>query len=647
MNMTTNNSNHFGANHERRFMVGILLVIMAMVAQLGQANTYITLNDGRLHVFPDSCVISMTTSDNQVTFTAIDGSAYAYQLADVQSIDDQLTKELPTFTSYKFSSKDNYQLVSTATGAINGDQINATVAGIGKWLTATFALSDPYAVASVDGAEHQSTVSRISFARDRVYTVGYAGDMILTRANDGHYTMRPYGRQYTVHVDFLTDHSTSVPRIDINTVNGENISSKEYYLDAEIIIDGAGVFPSMTDSVKVKGRGNTSWSSNPDSKNPYRLKFAEKVKPLGLSKGKNWVLLANKMYGSMMTNAIGMKAASLLGTVASNHIIPVDLYVNGTYKGSYNFTEKVGFANNSVDLDDETTATLLEMDNHYDEEVGQKFYTQPYLVPINVKEPEFNDSTSTTVLTLKMIKDRVNNYMKAIVNRDNILAHVDVESASSYLMLNDFILNYEILQPKSAFCYNENITDDSCKFVFGPVWDFDWAFGYIPNHSYYYAKTNVDFYTNLSFSHYKVFYHMRIEPEIAKRCYELWSDFMENGLEELCDFCQEYYEYAKPSFANNKQAGLDNTKYDEQIPRAADWLRRRANDMYQAFKLEFAEPGDANGDGRITIEDVTTIIDYLLSSAPTGISTRGADVDGDSSISIADVTALIDMLLSN
>ena len=43
MNMTTNNSNHFGANHERRFMVGILLVIMAMVAQLGQANTYITL----------------------------------------------------------------------------------------------------------------------------------------------------------------------------------------------------------------------------------------------------------------------------------------------------------------------------------------------------------------------------------------------------------------------------------------------------------------------------------------------------------------------------------------------------------------------------------------------------------------------------
>lgn len=69
--------------------------------------------------------------------------------------------------------------------------------------------------------------------------------------------------------------------------------------------------------------------------------------------------------------------------------------------------------------------------------------------------------------------------------------------------------------------------------------------------------------------------------------------------------------------------------------------------MYQAFKLEFAEPGDANGDGRITIEDVTTIIDYLLSSDPTGISTRGADLDGNGNISIDDVTALIDLLLSN
>ena len=476
--MSTNNSNSSDANHGRRVMVGILLVFLSTIAQLGYANSYITLNDGRLHVFPDDCVSSMITDDRQVTITATDGSIFSYLLTDIQSIDDQPTKNLPTITSYKYYSKDNYQLISNATGAIAGNQISASAIGIGKWLTPTFTLSDQNAIVYVDGAEHKSAKSRISFARDRVYTVGYAGDLILSMSDDGSCQMQPYGRQYTVHVNFPTDTATRVPRIDINTVDGVPISSKKYYLDAEIIIDGAGIFPSMTDSVKVKGRGNTTWSSNPNSKNPYRLKFAEKVKPLGLAKGKSWVLLANKRAGSMLTNAIGMKAASLLGTVACNHIIPVDLYVNGTYKGSYNLTEKVGFSSNSVDIDDEAAAALLEFDNHYDEEEGQKFWSSTYSVPVNIKEPDFNDSTTTTLLTLSIIKDRVNSFIKAIIKRENMLDHVDVKSAVSYLMLNDYILNYEILQPKSAFCYNENILDDSSKFISGPVWDLDWAFGY-------------------------------------------------------------------------------------------------------------------------------------------------------------------------
>ena len=625
-------------------MVGILLVLLSTIVQLGYANCYITLNDGRLHVFPDDCVSSMITDDSQVTITATDGSIFTYPLTDIQSIDDQPTKNLPTITSYKYYSKDNYQLISNATGAIAGNQISASAIGIGKWLTPTFTLSDQNAIVYVDGAEHKSAKSRISFARDRVYTVGYAGDLILSMSDDGSCQMQPYGRQYTVHVNFPTDTATRVPRIDINTVDGVPISSKKYYLDAEIIIDGAGIFPSMTDSVKVKGRGNTTWSSNPNSKNPYRLKFAEKVKPLGLAKGKSWVLLANKRAGSMLTNAIGMKAASLLGTVACNHIIPVDLYVNGTYKGSYNLTEKVGFSSNSVDIDDEAAAALLEFDNHYDEEEGQKFWSSTYSVPVNIKEPDFNDSTTTTLLTLSIIKDRVNSFIKAIIKRENMLDHVDVKSAVSYLMLNDYILNYEILQPKSAFCYNENILDDSSKFISGPVWDLDWAFGYSTAHSYFTAKTNVNFYTNLSLNHYKLYYYMRLEPEIAHSCFQLLTDFMENGLDELVDFCQEYYDYAKPSLAHD---GLDPTNYETQAARAANWLRRRADDMYQSFKYEFAEPGDVNADDSITIADVTTLIDYLLSGDSTSLSLNGADVDDDDSISIADVTALIDMLLNN
>ena len=54
--------------------------------------------------------------------------------------------------------------------------------------------------------------------------------------------------------------------------------------------------------------------------------------------------------------------------------------------------------------------------------------------------------------------------------------------------------------------------------------------------------------------------------------------------------------------------------------------------------------GDVNQDGHITISDVTTLIDYLLSN-DSAIPAE-ADFNDDGSASIGDVTALIDYLLS-
>ena len=178
-------------------------------------------------------------------------------------------------------------------------------------------------------------------------------------------------RKVVVKTTFPTDAATSVPSIYINTEDGQIITSKKEYKNATIRIDGAGVYEDMAETaVQIRGRGNSSWttptsSSNP--KNPYRLKFDKKQKPLGMTKGKSWVLLANKQTGSMLTNAIGYRVAGMMGVVAANHVVPVDLYLNGEYRGSYNFTEKTGFSNNSVDIADETNATFLELDSYYDE----------------------------------------------------------------------------------------------------------------------------------------------------------------------------------------------------------------------------------------------------------------------------------------
>ena len=623
----------------------VFIASLLLVAQDVCATSYVTFNDGRLYVFPDTCLQMMTQEEGRISFIAQDGTVYSYPMASITSIDEQLSKELPTFTSFKFNNKYNYQVISDAIGAITDDMVNVTVAGIGKRLTSSFTLSDENARAYVDGKEQESKVSRLRFDNSRTYVVGYPGDMILTAQVSGEYAMQPFGRTYTVNVDYLTDYSTSVPRIDINTVGGVNITSKIEYVDAEIIIDGAGVFPSMTDSVKIRGRGNTSWSSNPNSKNPYRLKFASKVKPLGLSKGKNWVLLANKIKSSMLTNAIGMKAASLIGTSSANHMIPVDLYINGTYKGSYNFTEKVGLAGNSVDIDDETAATLLELDKYYDEAATQKFQSTPYAIPVNIKSPEFLEDS--TVLTLNLIKDRFNSFVSAVYNGEDFSAHVDMILLARYLMVSELICNIELFHPKSVYCYHENILDAENKFMFGPLWDLDWAFGYNGTNSTTYFKNNVNAnYYTWQLTQSDFFRSLRFGGDTGKRLYGLWKDFMGDKLDELCEFCQDYYQYAAPSFANNKAANLDNTNYAAQSVQAADWIRQRANFIFENLKAEFVLAGDVNGDGKANISDVTLLINYLLSGDADSINMDNSDMDGDGDIDINDVTSLINNLLS-
>ena len=630
----------------RFWLLSITIILCFLHASGTDGMTYVTFNNGKVYVFPDSCLADMTTTGNTISFTALDGNVFTYFTSQITSVSQTPAKELPTVTSFVFNKKLNYQVIADAEGAITDNEITTQVAGIGKRLTATFELSDDEAVLSADGEVMKSKSSRLRYETTRILTAGYPGDRILAPADSGRYALKPYGRDYAVTVTFLTDLATAVPRIDINTVGGVNITSKKTYVDAEIIINGNGVFPSMTDSVQIKGRGNTSWSNNPNSKNPYRLKFASKVKPLGLAKGKNWVLLANKLEGSMLTNAYGMKAASLIGTAAANHIIPVDLYINGRYKGSYNFTEKVGLAGNSVDIDNEDAAALLELDTYYDETAEQKFRSSPYNLPVNIKDPEF--AQDPTLLTLSDIQQRFNSFVSTVSTGRELSSQVDIDYLARFLMVNEFICNWELFHPKSTYCYNENILDENSKFIFGPVWDLDWAFGYDGEKRSSYFKNNIrtNYYTaSANMTQNAFFRTMRNDAKVGRRLYELWRDFMKNDLDELCEYCGDYYQYARPSLQNNKAAAVDLTDYDDQMVRAIDWFRQRASFIYERIRQEQVIPGDLDDDGRISIADTMILIDYLIYNDPAILGDMIADLDEDGEVTIADLVTLIDILL--
>lgn len=69
-----------------------------------------------------------------------------------------------------------------------------------------------------------------------------------------------------------------------------------------------------------------------------------------------------------------------------------------------------------------------------------------------------------------------------------------------------------------------------------------------------------------------------------------------------------------------------------------------------AWLYEIVEPvgkrGDVDGNGDVTIGDVTALIDYLLSGSEEGLNLDNADCNLDEGVTIGDVTALIDYLLS-
>ena len=294
------------------------------------------------------------------------------------------------------------------------------------------------------------------------------------------------------------------------------------------------------------------------------------------------MLIGNYKAGSLTANAIGMKIADMIGTKGCNHIVPCELYVNGQYRGSYLFTEKIGFSNNSIDIADESNATMLELDSYYDE--TYKFRDSNYNLYVNVKEPDFDEGT--TNLTFEQIVNAFNK-LTSDIKRYPEQTKLDVESVATAMFVNDLIRNEEYKHPKSWFIYNTDITADSL-WTLGPVWDFDWAYGFDKQKRYFMDLAETDLFegvdaTKVGYPFFKQLFRGSQKVKAAYR--NLWNDFMNSEkLEELIEFCDDYYDYVKKSLQHNSTIWDDNTNYATTTANSKDWLRKRANYIYNSLK---------------------------------------------------------------
>ena len=143
-----------------------------------------------------------------------------------------------------------------------------------------------------------------------------------------------------------------LPVCYIDVANGAEPSAQKEEHDATIRIQGNGAYAQQYDgATTIHVRGN---STKGYPKKPWKIKLDKKTDVFGLGggvKNKHWVLLANYLDECMMRNTIGFRLADALG-VANMKTEWVDVILNGSYNGCYQFCQHIRVGEDRVPVYD-------------------------------------------------------------------------------------------------------------------------------------------------------------------------------------------------------------------------------------------------------------------------------------------------------
>ena len=366
--------------------------------------------------------------------------------------------------------------------------------------------------------------------------------------------------RYTIALDFIL-----IPQFTITTEDPgiAEIPSKDYYLNATLTVDGKGIYENYTGKTEVKGRGNSTWGY---SKKPYRLKLDKKSEICGLGKAKNYILLANHIDPTLMLNSVAFKIGQLLEMPFTNHAIPVDVVLNGKYKGSYLLTEQIEIKESRVDID-ENNSVMWELDSYFDED--PKFRSEAFNLPVMVKDPDL------TTEQFEYWKNDFNRFVMQFVQEplegNSYVDMIDIESVAKYLITFNLVHNMEINHPKSIFIHKEG----KGKYVMGPIWDFDWAYDYEGKEVHFGSYETPLFSTEMNGVGTAFFQRFLQDSRVRSIYKEVWQDFKVNKLNELLQYIDEYAKTIKPSVTRNSELWENTRSFDAKVGELKNWLENR------------------------------------------------------------------------
>lgn len=274
---------------------------------------------------------------------------------------------------------------------------------------------------------------------------------------------------------------TNLPTVVVNTLNAEEPYDKEHDITANIIIiDG-----NKTDTDKpgtIRERGNASRSF---PKKPWRLKFDKKQSVLGSpAKAKKWTLINNYGDKTLMRNLLAFEIARRLEMPFVSWARPVDVILNGEYKGCYQLCDQMEVNPGRVDITEmETTDTegealsggyFIEVDAYaYDEPEGEYFISQ-HGIPVTIKSPKDGGAPEQYNYIrnyFNRVEELVFEYRFGQDGGEDYRDIFDVESFVKHLIVGELSGNTDTYW--STYMYKDR--NDPVLHT-GPVWDFDIAF---------------------------------------------------------------------------------------------------------------------------------------------------------------------------
>lgn len=286
----------------------------------------------------------------------------------------------------------------------------------------------------------------------------------------------------------LPTKATGLSNVYFNSYEGDSVNTRTRWFEGEFsMTQGAGCSAVTTKpGARMKGRGNYSWGF---AKKSFSVNLKDGLNLCGMGKSKKWALVANHYDKSLLRNTVAGRVGQALTNLAwTPSSKPVDLFVNGSYRGSYILIERVTIDDERVNIpelkgpaDDVqpniTGGYLLEWDFR---KGADRNVTAGNRGWVGIKEPE-NPGDPKGITSAQV------NYINGYLDQtDSVLfgsgftndstgwkKYIDQASAV------DYYIGMELMKPvdgnmwASVYMYKQR----NGKLFFGPLWDFDLAMG--------------------------------------------------------------------------------------------------------------------------------------------------------------------------